>query len=105
MRLGSVEVSGIDNTSSNSYSKPWVKRWEEIVSQEAGKCVEVNCKRAADRGGHVWKTSDRSKRHCYIIPICRHHNLKQYDRGGNPGNFLTKPDTYGVKMSSHEAYA
>ncbi len=106
--IASHTVAGVNNSSiDNDFT--WKREWEKCTKCTAKVCAAYNCGQKDYEqlvGGHVWVRGDRSQKHCYIIPICKYHNGREFDwdSRGDKFWFDTKKDTAFMQITSHECY-
>ena len=86
-------VLGVNGSSEDSGG--WKAFWERHTKLEYPKtCRAKDCERKATCTGHMYLRDDAVKRYNYLIPICSHHNGKEYDTKA----FLLKKTTVAVKI-------
>lgn len=88
-----VYVLGVNGSSVDKAA--WKTFWIKHAKQEyPDKCRAKDCEKNATCTGHMYRRDDPVKRYNYLIPICSHHNGKEYDTKA----FLLKKTTVAVKI-------
>jgi hypothetical protein len=88
-----VYVLGVNGSSVDKAA--WKAFWIKHTKQEyPNKCRAKDCEMTATCTGHMYLRDDTLKRYNYLIPICSHHNGKEYDTKA----FLLKKTKVAVKI-------
>jgi hypothetical protein len=116
-----VRICNVVNSTGDKYSGGWLKFWRDrtgrndarpggqgcaalIQTQKGrGRPRKQRCKNVDLRGGHVWLEGQQGVQHCYIVPLCAHHNNSHslYDY---PNWFTTNEDIAMVRIPARMAF-
>ena len=90
---------------SSEHRKNWSKFWSEHTGKsfDSAKCSNYRCGNSADVGAHVWLKEHKTRKFCFIIPLCQSCNMcsDNHYHSKNQDWKKTKSNVRAVYVEAH----